>query len=232
MPTVPLEPPPADGLTLGLLELEEDVFRDSYELARETFDTQLRLWRTALSADALENLRRDISGDDVTIAGIFCPGLKSLSDADVNGVCRIARALGARSISIPLPLAPSVRFGGFADRHGLPLAFSSSSAVSLEACAAILRSTPGAYLIPDLSMGGPDEHGPPVPFVDDHIARVAYGRIPSDVGDDSPAGVRSLLEARRDHGWTFPVLVSVDADDDDAWFRAAATIAHGRVRPD
>src|SRR5690606_39151235 len=58
VPTVALEPPPENGIELGLLELEEEVLLDSYELARATFDSQLREWRRATSLAPAGAIRR------------------------------------------------------------------------------------------------------------------------------------------------------------------------------
>lgn len=119
VPVVPLVPPPANALELGLLELEEEVLLDEYTLARDTFGTHLCAWRLSCDLGPLAALRRRYDEDGVAIERVRWDALAAMSDAEIDYACRVTKALGAHLVTIEPSRHVAARLEPHARRHGL-----------------------------------------------------------------------------------------------------------------
>jgi sugar phosphate isomerase/epimerase len=225
VPTVPLEPPPADGVEFGLLELEEDVLRDSYELAKQTFDAQLRAWRTTASLSPLERLRRSCQNAGISIDVASVPDLVRWSDDEVDYACRAARAVGARVLATRASLAGPRRLAPVARRHGVGLSFTGDAPTGADELGRILEFDDHIAVSVDLGTWTAAGQGSLLAFLDQHAPRVSHVRLrhlPRDgtaiTSGSGDAPVRDVLRAMRDHSWGFPAIIVVDPmPDDDDW---------------
>lgn len=213
VPTVPLEPPPADGLALGLLELEEDVLRDSYELARQSFDAQVRSWRATVSLAPLADLRRSCQNAGVTIDVVSIPDLNLWSDKEVDYACRATRAAGARVLATRASPGPR-HLVPFAHRHDVLLSFVGETTTGASDLSRILEHDRRIDVSLDLHAWTSGGRGSPLPFLHEHAPRVSHVRL----RDANNTQMAELLGAMRVNGWDFPVIIAVDPDpDDDDW---------------
>jgi sugar phosphate isomerase/epimerase len=218
--TVPLEPPPADGLALGLLELEEDVLRDSYELARHSFDAQIRAWRATVSLAPLADLQRTWRNAGVSIDVVSVPDLGLWSDDEVDYACRAARAAGARVLATRASLAGPRRVAPFAHRHDVLLSFvgETTGAADLDR---ILEHDDRIAVALDLDAWTIGGHGSPLPFLRERAPRVSHVRWRAG----SNTHMAELLRAMRANDWDFPAMIVVDPrPDDDDWYAGVTKV--------
>ena len=220
-PTVPLEPPPADGVSFGLLELEEDVLRDSYDLAKQTFDAQLRTWRQSTSLAPLAALARSWQAGGVSIDVVTVPELSLWSDEEVDYACRVARAVGTPVICTPLSIAGPRRLAPVARRHGVVLSFAGGPMAGVSELGRLVDTDDEVVVSVDISSWRPDGTSSLLTFLDQHAHRVSHLRL-SDTRDGAAvtfgsgeAPIREVLQAMRDHGWRFPALVVTEPSRDD-----------------
>ena len=216
VPTVPIEPPPADGLAFGLLELEEDVLRDSYELAKQTFDAQVQAWRTTVALAPLADLRRVWHEADVSIEIVRVPHLVLWSDDEVDYACRVARAVGARTLTTCASLAGPRRLVALADRHDLQLSFTNDETTSAAELGRILQHDDSITVGVDIDAWTTGGLGSPVPFLKEHGPRISHVRV-KNVDKTLLVEVLRLI---RDNAWTLPVMLAIDQTG-DAWLSAA-----------
>lgn len=206
VPTVPLEPPPADGLAFGLLELEEDVLRDSYDLAKGTFDTQMRAWRSTVSLAQLLDLRQAWRSAGVSFTIVRIPDLVSWSDDETGYAFRLAEALGARVVATRASLSGPRRLSPLARRHGISLSFEGHSTAGASDLGRLLDEDDQIAVAIDFDTWTTEGFGSPLPFLREHGPRVSHVRLPAhDPMND--AHVCELLDAVHENQWTFGVFV-------------------------
>lgn len=99
-PIVPLEPPGEDGVSAGLLEIEEEVFRDAYELARRTFDAALEAWRREVSLTCLAEAHRLFDAAGIEVLSVDWRRVALRSDADFQHARRSSRELGSHTLAV------------------------------------------------------------------------------------------------------------------------------------
>lgn len=215
VPTAPLEPPPADGLSFGLLEVEEDVLRDSYELAKQTFDVQLRAWRASVALAPLTDLHRTWQAAGVSIEIVRVPDLILWSDDEVDYACRATRAVSARTLATRASLAGPRRLAPLARRHDVQLSFASDQTTGAAELDRILQHDDSVAVAIDIARWTIGGHGSPVPFLMDHARRVSHVRLKN--GDATR--LAEILRPMRDNAWRFPAMLAVDATGDD-WLSA------------
>jgi hypothetical protein len=221
VPIVPLDPPPSDGegLALGLIDLEEEVLRDAYNLAKATFDEQVRAWRASVSLAGLDGLRRRLNEADVGVVSMTWADLGAAADADLHHACRVATTLGARAIVTSFPPADGVgRLARVAQAHQLRIGLDSSGAGSLDEVDASLAAGPFIGTTVDIGDWTADRSTTPIPFLSRHADRVTHVYVRDrrrDHGPSMPFGegdtpIGEVLAAMRAGGWPFPAIVLPD----------------------
>lgn len=222
VPTVALEPPAVDGIELGLLELEEEVLQDSYELAKHTFDTQLRQWRESVPLAPLATWRRDWDAAGIVIHAVQWDGLAGWSDDEVDYAGRVSNRIGARVLATDLPRAGIGRLAGLAEPHALKLGVLNSAATRESAFVRALKEAPGVGAALDVEQWMVDGHQSPLSFIAAHADRLTHVRLTvrsthaggPPFGDASPL-VADLLQQQRKGGHDVPVILAVDAESWD-----------------
>lgn len=225
VPTVPLEPPPDNGMAFGLLELEEDVLRDSYELARQTFDVQLRAWRTGTRLDALDDMRHAWHRAGVTLDILHAPDLVTSPDEDLIHACRLAAAIGARVVSTTMSPGGLSRLAPIARHQGVRLSPTGDAAIGEADLERLLADTPDISVSIDIAARADDERSP-LSFIERHADRVSHVRLGDAAwpmpGPNRPdAAVHHVLRRLRAGAWDFPVVIDVERDDVDEWIDEA-----------
>lgn len=178
----PIEPPPVDSLALGLLELEEQVLRDSYVLAATTLRAHLREWRRAVDVAALEPLRRDWHAAGLTFDIITASGAMTWSADEQHYVCRLAAALEARIISVSgVPAVSTEPAAGspFPEVSGVRVSLVNDADTDMGSAARVAASGDFALAL-DLRVWTRSVHGPLMPFVETHVDRISHIRLPED----------------------------------------------------
>ena len=214
VPTVALEPPPENGIELGLLELEEEVLQDSYELARATFDAQLREWRRATSLAPAGAIRRSWEAAGRPIRFVAWAGLDRLSDIEVDYACRFAAALGAGAIVSDLPSAAAVRLASM--RCRVPIAVRNAPTLGPLDLDLLLTRGPALAAALDLTTWLDGRHGDPLPFIEEHAGSIAQLRLAARGIAAAPFGehtvaVGACLAGLRTAGLDLPVVVEADS---------------------
>ncbi len=218
-PTVPLEPPPADGIAFGLLELELEVLQDSYELARDTFERQLRQWRSSVPLAPLTELRRAFDDAGLRIELVAWDHLTLLSDDELDYVFRAVRALGARAVTTGWPTGGLRRLAAAADRHQVWLGIDAHSWSGPPALDELFGCGQFIGITPDLSEWSADNREKPLGVLTAHQARVVGVYLQDRVspeGGNVPFGegwtpIREVLRAIRDNGWDIPAVVRLES---------------------
>jgi hypothetical protein len=218
-PTVPLEPPPVDGIELGLLELELEVLQDSYDLARETFERQLRQWRASVPLAPLTELRRAFDDAGVRIEMMAWDHLTLLSDDELDYVFRAARMIGARAVTTGWPTGGLRRLASAADRHQVWLGIDAPSWSGPPSLDELFAYGRFIGITPDLAQWSADNRDKPLGLLTTHAARVIgvylQDRLSAD-GGNVPFGegwtpIREVLQAIRDHQWDVPAIVRLES---------------------
>lgn len=82
----------------------------------------LKKWRTSVSMDKFENIRKMFKKQGVKI-DILRLGIANWSDEEINYAFKVCRALGARGISTEISEAAAKRLSPFAEKHNLYIVF-------------------------------------------------------------------------------------------------------------
>lgn len=218
-PTVPLEPPPADGIELGLLELEVEVLQDSYDLARETFERQLRQWRTSVPLAPLSELRRAFDDAGLRIEMVAWDHLTLLSDDELDYVFRTARMLGARAVTTGWPTGGLRRLAAAADRHQVWLGIDAHSWAGPPSLDELFAHGRFVGITPDVAEWAAENRDKPLGLLTTHADRVVgvylQDRL-SPGGGNVPFGegwapIREVLRAIREYQWDVPAIVRLES---------------------
>lgn len=192
-PIVPLIPPEDDDLT-GLLELEEDVLRDSYELARSTFEASLGQWRRSVSLSPARRIQRTLLDAGLSVAGVDWRDF-ALDDAlQARYACDATAAVGAYRLAVRYSARDPVHLGPFT-ADGLQPVFSlprSSAAADYEAAFASLSSATFAI---DLTAASDDHRQRLLTLLERSPSRVGFIRVRLDPLPAAPGELRDRLLA-------------------------------------
>jgi hypothetical protein len=219
VPTVPLEPPTPDALAFGLLELEEDVLRDSYELAKRTFDAQMQAWRSTVSLAPLDDLHRAWRDAGISLEIVQVPDLVLWSDEEVDYACRVTRAVGARTLTTRASLAGPRRLAPAARRHNLRLSFMNDHTTGTADLGRIAQHDASLAVAIDVAAWISGGLGSLELFLKDHASRISHVRLKNE----EKALVAEVLRLMRDHTWTFPAILAIEGTG-DAWLSAVSDI--------
>jgi len=215
-PTVPLEPPPTDGVSFGLLELEEDVLRDAYDLARQSFDAQVRAWRLSTSVAPLAALTRPWQAAGIGIDMVTIPYLAPWTDEELDYACRVARSIGAHRLSTPLSIAAQRRLTPMARHHGILLSFVVDVRTTTSELDRLLASDEQVSLSVDVGAWTKGAHGSLLVLLEEHAARISHARLRDTrhggavTFGSGDAPIREVLQAIHTHRWSFPALIEID----------------------
>jgi hypothetical protein len=208
---------PDEGIEGGLLELEQEVLRESFDLARATFEEQLRTWRSSVDLDGFVSIGRRFERAGVGIAVAAWERLQPLPDAELEYVFRVSKAMGARAMATEASAGLARRLARFVARYEMSVGLTISNRT------APADSEP-ADLEGPLSIGleiAGWPHGgrhSPVELVRRHRERITHVYLqdrtagegtPVRLGDGG-APVKEVLLAMRESRARFPAIVRID----------------------
>jgi sugar phosphate isomerase/epimerase len=209
---------PTEGAEGGLLEIEQDVLRESYELAQRTFAGQLADWRASVDLAKLAAFRRQYEDAGVRIEIVKWDAIDRMGEREIDYAFRASKALGARAMSTEISAIGPRRLAPFAESHQLFVGFHGHA--STGAAAFEEAFTHGPFVGANLDIGHwvAGGHGSPLPFLRQHAARITHIHVKdrkANGGPNTPLGegdtpIREVLQAMRDNKWPFQATLEFE----------------------
>lgn len=198
--------------------IEEELFRESADMARRAFEAQVRTWRGSVALDRIATLRQQYDNAGVRIQIVKWDGIITMSDAEIDYAFRLTKALGAEALSTEIAATGTDRLGQFADRHELRVGYhghATTGAADFERAFGQARFNGANLDIGHWIAGG---HGSPLPFLEKHAGRITHLHIKDrklNDGPNTPFGegdtpIREVLQAMRDRKWTFQATIEFE----------------------
>ena len=194
---------------------------------QEAAAAKLREWRLSASMDKFNEFRKMYNDAGVTI---YCHKLSpapNVSDAEFNYFFEVARALGAKQISLELPAQANdhtKRLGDTALKHGMVVAYHAHEQANEEAWDAVLAQSKGNAVNLDCGHYYAGTGKSPVPAIVKYADRIASlhlkDRTPSTPGSrgaNLPWGQGStpiveILQVMKKNKYKFPASIELEYD--------------------
>ena len=232
--------PPGKAAEAGLVELEQEVLRDSLELAKKTFASNLRSWRASVDLARAAALRRRYEEAGVRIEIVKWDNLGAMADEELDYAFRLTKALGGRALSTEISAAGPPRLAPVAERHQMFVGLHGHASTGAAQYDAAFRHGPFIGANVDIGHWVAGGHGSPLPFLREHAARVTHIHVKdrkANGGPNVPFGegdtpVREVLQTMRDNRWPFQATVEFEypvPDGSDRMKELARAIAYCRA---
>jgi sugar phosphate isomerase/epimerase len=188
----------------------------------------MREWRTSVSMNRVKDFRRKFEDAGVLIEIVKVDGIFKMSDAELDYVFPLAKALGGRAISTEISKSQDElqRVGKFADKHQLMVGYHGHATTTPEHWekAFSLAKFNGANLdIGHFVAGG---NGSPMEFLKKHHARITHVHLKDRKLNEGPnmrfgegdTPIKEVLRLIRDNKWNiqgtieFEYKVPTDSD--------------------
>lgn len=195
---------------------------------------KMEAWRLAVSMDQVKAFRKKFEDAGVLIEIVKVDGIFKMSDAVLDYVFTLAKALGARAISTEIArtdrednavevakvTADLKRLGTFADKHKFMVGYhghTHSTAAHFEEAFALAKFNGANLDIGHFIAGG---NGSPVEFIKKHHARITHVHIKdrkwdaaTKNGPNTPFGegdtpIKEVLRLIRDNKW--PIQATIE----------------------
>jgi len=202
---------------------------------------QLREWRSSVNMDRVAEFRTAYEQAGVLIEIVKVDGLAQMTDAELDYVFPLAKALGGRAISTEIfhDEDDFRRVGQFADKHELMVGYhghASTSPADWEAAFALARFN-GANV--DLGHFVAGNNTSPVPFIKQHHDRITHIHVKDrkiDNGPNTPFGegdtpIVEALRLIRDNRWNIQATIEFEyriPEGSDRMTEIARAIAYCR----
>jgi sugar phosphate isomerase/epimerase len=178
----------------------------------------LTKWRTSASMDQAKAFRKKYNDAGVLIEIVKVDGIFAYSDAALDYVFNLAKAVGARAISTEIAEEGPQRLGKFADKHQLMVGYHGHEATGPEAWEKLFAYAKhnGANL--DIGHFVSGNHGSPVPFLKQHHDRITHIHVKdrkTNKGPNVPFGegdtpVVEVLRLIRDNKWNMQATIEFE----------------------
>ncbi len=181
---------------------------------------QLAEWRQRVSIKGAKEVRRMYKDEGVAIEIVKVDGLFKMSDAELDYVFNLARALGGRAISTEISKKEDdlKRIGRFADKHRLMVGYHGHATTTPQDWekAFALAKYNGANL--DLGHFVAGNNGSPVEFIKQHHARITHVHVKDrkvNNGPNTPFGegdtpIKEALQTIRDNKWKIQATIEFE----------------------
>ena len=178
----------------------------------------IRPWREHASMDKARELKSAWDNAGVKIEIVKVDGIFKMSDAELDYVFNLARALGARALSTEISTADNAlkRLGQAADQHKFRVGYHGHTATGPDEWerAFSFAEYNGANV--DIGHFVAGNHGSPVPFLEKHHDRVTHVHIKDrrrNNGPNTPLGqgdtpIVEVLHLIRDRKW--PIQATIE----------------------
>lgn len=183
-------------------------------------------WRTTASMDKFAELRRmyNDSGVNIHIVKFGNIGDANMPDEEIEYYFKVAKAMGANSITREISDEAAKRLGPIADKYEVMIGFHNHTQIKPDTFSGDELSY-GKYLGINLDVGhyvaGTNES--PIPFMQKHHERIVSLHLKDrhkDNGDNVPWGegdtpLVEILQLMKKEGWTFPGDVEMEYNVSD-----------------
>jgi sugar phosphate isomerase/epimerase len=179
----------------------------------------LRAWRSSASLQKAEELRRTFDTAGVLIEIVKWDGVFRMSDAELDYIFQLSKALGAKALSTEIGAPEQTsRVGQFADRHQLFIGYHGHASTGVADYVAPFASAKFNGANVDIGHFVAGSNTSPAPFIAEHAARITHLHIkdrrrnngPNTAfgGGDTP--IREILQMMRDRKFTFQATVEFE----------------------
>jgi sugar phosphate isomerase/epimerase len=188
--------------------------------AAEANARQLREWRATADMNRVKEFRRKFEDGGVRIEILKVDGIFKMSEAELDYVFAMAKALGARAISTEISKTADdhKRVGAFADKHRLMVGYHGHATTTPEHWeeAFALAKFNGANV--DLGHFVAGNNVSPVPFIKKHHARITHVHLKDrkmQNGPNTPFGegdtpIVEVLRLIRDNRWNIQATIEFE----------------------
>ncbi|HEY0457024.1 MAG TPA: sugar phosphate isomerase/epimerase [Verrucomicrobiae bacterium] len=205
---------------LGLSAVELRTQPVEAFLGAPTEAAELPEWRKAVSTDKVKQFRTKYESSGVRIEVVKVDGIFKMSEAELNYVFALAKALGGRAISTEISKSEKdlKRLGEFADKHQLMVGYHGHDATKPEHWekAFSLAKFNGANVDLGHFVAGNDTS--PIPFIKEHHDRITHVHVKDrkmHKGPNTPLGegdtpVAEVLRLIRDNKWNIQATIEFE----------------------
>jgi sugar phosphate isomerase/epimerase len=179
---------------------------------------ELARWRKSVSMERVKEFRKKYDDAGVLIEIVKVDGIFKMSDAELDYVFNLAKALGGRAISTEISKqdADHKRVGQFADKHELLVGYHGHATTTPEHWekAFSLAKFNGANV--DLGHFVAGNNTSPVPFIKQHHDRITHVHVkdrkmqngPNTVFGEGDTPIAEVLRLIRDNKW--PIQATIE----------------------
>ncbi len=193
------------------------------EAAKRASDERAK-WRTSVSMDKYKSLRSLFAAEGVKIDVFKLPVSPAMSDAECDYVFHVAKALGARSVTMELPNQPdqSKRAGEFAAKHKIFVGYHNHTQVNERSWETALSQSKYASINLDVGHFTEAIGTSPVPFVKANHGRISSfhlkdKRFKANGGGNRPWGqgdtpLKDVLQTMAKEKYKWPANIELEYD--------------------
>jgi sugar phosphate isomerase/epimerase len=183
---------------------------------RKATPDEMRRWRTSVEVSRAAEFRTKYESAGVLVEIVKYDGIYNMADEEVDYCFNLAKVLGARAISCEIDLKHTERLGRFADKHQMMVGFhghAETTPAHWETAFAQAKFS-GANL--DLGHFVAGNNTSPLPFLEQHHARVTHVHVKDRKMKDGPnvpfgqgdTPIREALRLIRDNKW--PIQATIE----------------------
>jgi len=179
-------------------------------------------WRTSVSMDKYKELRKLYNTAGVDIAIVKLSLTPEMGDAEYDYVFNVAKALGARSVTMELPKESSLtqRIGEFAAKHKIYAGYHNHMQVNEQSWATALGQSKYNSINLDVGHFTAAINKSPIPFIKANAARISSFHLKDrrygvDGADNLPWGqgstpIKEVLQLMKKEKYTWPANIELE----------------------
>lgn len=179
-------------------------------------------WRTSVSMDKYKELRKLYNSAGVDIAIVKLGLTAEMGDAEYDYVFNVAKALGARSVTMELPKEASLtqRIGEFAAKHKVYAGYHNHMQVNEQSWETALGQSKYNSINLDVGHFTAAINKSPIPFIEANASRISSfhlkdRRYGNDGADNLPWGkgstpIKEVLQLMKKERYTWPANIELE----------------------
>ncbi len=179
-------------------------------------------WRTSVSMDKYKELRKLFNAGGVDIAIVKLGLTAEMGDAEYDYVFNVAKALGARSVTMELPKESSLtqRIGEFAAKHKIYAGYHNHMQVNEQSWETALAQSKYNSINLDVGHFTAAINKSPIPFIKANAARITSfhlkdRRYGNEGADNLPWGqgstpIKEVLQLMKKEKYTWPANIELE----------------------
>lgn len=177
-----------------------------------------RKWRESVSLDRVKDFRKTWNDAGVLIEIVKVDGIFKMSDAELDYVFKLAKALGAKALSSEIAHTDEElkRVGGFATKHKFPIGYHGHTATGPADWEKAFALSDYNFANVDIGHFVAGNFGSPVPFITKYHDRITHVHIKDRKKASGPAmpfgegdtPVKEVLQLLRDRKW--PIQATIE----------------------